>query len=75
MNQPEQYKSKFYMRNLEQMQLKREMEEAKAEIKDLLTEKKLNYAQYVRDVHVPSVSFKKQQEMKNLKDRLKHPVR
>lgn len=51
------------------------MEEAKAELKDLLAEKKNNYAQYVREMHVPSVSFKKQQEMKNLKDRLKHPVR
>lgn len=51
------------------------MEEAKAELKALLKDKKNNYAQYVKEVHVPSVSFKKQQEMKNLKDRLKHPVR
>jgi len=35
------------------------MEEAKAELKALLQDKKANYARYVRDVHLPSVSFKK----------------
>lgn len=51
------------------------MEEAKAELKALLHDKKINYAMYVKDIHLPPVSFKKQQEMKNLKERLKHPVR
>lgn len=51
------------------------MEEAKAELKALLHDKKANYAMYVKDVHLPPVSFKKQQEMRNLKERIKHPVR
>lgn len=36
------------------------MEEAKAELKALLHDKKVNYAMYVKDVHLPPVSFKKQ---------------
>ena len=40
-----------------------------------MIEKSYNYAKYVRDVHLPNVSFKKQKEMENLKDKLKHPVR
>jgi hypothetical protein len=55
--------------------MRKEMAEAKAELKALLADKKASYAQYVRDIHLPQVSFKKQQEMKNLKERLKHPVR
>jgi hypothetical protein len=51
------------------------MEEAKAELKALLKDKKANYAKYVHDVHKPALSFSKQVEMQNLKDRLKHPVR
>lgn len=34
-----------------------------------------NYAKYVRDVHTPTVSFKKRQELEKLKEKLKHPVR
>lgn len=40
-----------------------------------MQDKRNNYAKYVRDVHLPLVSSKKQQEMKILKDKLKHPVR
>ena len=51
------------------------MQEAKAELQALLMDKKANYARQVRDVHTPHVSSTKQQEMKDLKARLKHPVR
>ncbi len=55
--------------------MRKENEEARAELKEILAEKKQNYAQYVREVHLPSVSLRKQQEMKDLKERLRHPVR
>lgn len=55
--------------------MRKEMEEAKEELKALLQDKKANYAKYVRDIHKPAISFSKQVEMQNLKDRLKHPVR
>jgi hypothetical protein len=55
--------------------VRKENEEARAELKEILAEKKQNYAQYVREVHLPSVSLRKQQEMKDLKERLRHPVR
>jgi len=35
------------------------MDEAKAELKALLQDKKANYAKYVSDVHKPSISFSK----------------
>ena len=55
--------------------MRKEMEEAKEELKALLIEKKTNYAQYVKDVHVPNVSWTKQKELENLMQRIKHPVR
>jgi len=39
--------------------VRKEMEEAKAELKALLQDKKANYAKYVTDVHKPAVSFSK----------------
>jgi len=72
---PKAYKSKFYNHILERELVKKEMDEAKEELKSLLIEKKVNYAKYVRDVHLPTVSFRKQKEMENIKDHLKHPVR
>ena len=51
------------------------MEEARAELKALLQDKKANYAKYVKDVHTPVVCFTKRVEMQNLMERLKHPVR
>jgi hypothetical protein len=35
------------------------MEEAKAELKALLQDKKANYAKYVHDIHKPAISFSK----------------
>jgi hypothetical protein len=32
------------------------MEEAKAELRAVLADKKANYAQYVRDIHLPNVN-------------------
>ena len=69
------YRSKFYIRNLELEIHKREMEEAKSELKQLLREKKKSYARYVSDIHKPTPSFHKAKELENLKDRIKHPVR
>ena len=69
------YKSKFYQRINEQEQVRKEMEEAKEELKQLMADKKVNYAKYVQECHMPSVSFTKQKQMENLIDRLKHPVR
>lgn len=69
------YRSKFYQRNLEQEQTRREMEEAKKELKQLLFEKKKSYSRYVADIHKPNPSSLKSMELKNLKERLKHPVR
>ena len=69
------YRSKFYQRNLEQEQTRREMEEAKKELKQLLFEKKRSYSRYVNDVHKPNASQMKSKELENLKDRLRHPVR
>ncbi len=51
------------------------MEDARQELATLMQDKKNNYAKYVREVHLPIVSLKKQQELKHLKDKLKHPVR
>ena len=45
------YRSKFYQRNLEQEQRRKEMEEAKQELKQLLFDKKKSYSRYVADVH------------------------
>ena len=72
---PKQYKSKFYKRTLEQLQYRKEMEEAKAELKLEMMERKLNYAKYVKEMHAPLVSEVKQQEMNDLRRSLKHPVR
>jgi len=36
------------------------MEEAKEELKQLMADKKINYAKYVQECHKPSVSFTKQ---------------
>lgn len=69
------YRSKFYQRNLEQEQTRREMEEAKKELKQLLFEKKKSYSRYVGDVHRPNPSQIKSKELENLRDRLHHPIR
>ena len=69
------YRSKFYQRNLEQEQRRKEMEEAKQELKQLLFDKKKSYSRYVSDVHKPTPSMMKSKELENLKDQLKHPVR
>lgn len=53
------YKSKFYLRSIQQDQVRKEMEEAKAELKALLQDKKANYAKYVHDIHKPAISFSK----------------
>lgn len=45
------------------------------ETKQQQKQKLLSYAQYVKDVHMPPVSHKKQNEIKQLKLRLKHPIR
>ena len=45
------YRSKFYQRNLEQERTRQEMEEAKAELKLLLEQKKKSYARYVAQVY------------------------
>ena len=54
---------------------RKEMEEAKNELKQLLREKKRSYSRYVSDVHKPISSFHKAKELENLKERLRHPVR
>ena len=69
------YRSKFYLRNLEQEQTRKEMEEAKSELKQLLHDKKKSYARYVQDVHRPSTSYNKTKELENMIERIKHPVR
>jgi hypothetical protein len=40
-----------------------------------LRSKKNEYAQFVKEVYLPQVSEKKQQELLEIKARLKHPVR
>ena len=54
---------------------RKEIEEAKIELKQLLLEKKKSYARYVADVHKPNVSMFKAKELENLKEALKHPVK
>jgi|688.fasta_scaffold208582_1 hypothetical protein len=53
------YKSKFYLRIHEQQLVRKEMEEAKEELKQLMLDKKQNYAKYVQECHLPNVSFNK----------------
>ena len=53
------YKSKFYLRIHEQQLVRKEMEEAKEELKQLILDKKQNYAKYVQECHLPNVSFNK----------------
>ena len=69
------YRSKFYLRNLEQEQTRKEMEEAKSELKQLLNDKKKSYARYVQDVHRPSTSYSKAKELENMIERIKQPIR
>jgi hypothetical protein len=44
-------------------------------MKKLLIDKKDNYAKYVREMHLPSISDKKSRELKKLVETLHHPVR
>jgi hypothetical protein len=73
-NEP-RHRSRFYLRNLEMEQHRKEMDEAKKELKQLLFEKKLSYSRYVADIHRPSRNELKTMELENLKERIKHPVR
>lgn len=53
----------------------REESETKEEMKKLLIDKKDNYAKYVREMHLPARSKKKEKELQKLIDTLHHPVR
>lgn len=44
-------------------------------MKKLLVEKKENYARYVREMHLPSKSRLKEQELQDMIQSLKHPVK
>ena len=44
-------------------------------MKFLLLEKKENYARYLREMHLPPRSKKKEDELKALVDHIHHPVR
>jgi len=41
----------------------------------LLIEKKDSYARYVREMHQPAISKKKEEELRFLKEAIRHPVR
>jgi hypothetical protein len=41
----------------------------------MMNDKKHSYAKYVKEIHWPEVSQKKQEELEHLKLNLKHPVR
>ena len=73
--QASHYRSKFYQRTLEQEQTRIEMEEAKAELRHLLMQKKKGYARYISQVYQPVHSEKKAQELLALKEKLHHPIR
>lgn len=45
------YRSRFYERNVEQENMRKEMEEAKAELRFLMAKKRKNYARYVSQVY------------------------
>ena len=51
------------------------MHRSYSEQKLSLRDKTNEYAHYVRNVHLPAVSYKKQQELMKYVSRLKHPVR
>jgi formiminotetrahydrofolate cyclodeaminase len=53
------YRSKFYERTIEQENMKKEMEEAKAELKFLIAKKRKNYSRYVSQVYQPKHSEQK----------------
>ena len=53
----------------------KEERESREEMKRLLIEKKDSYAKYVREMHVPVKSRKKEEELEELVKRLKHPVK
>lgn len=53
----------------------REEKDTKEEMKRLLIEKKENYARYVKEMHLPLKSQRKERELIQLKEGLKHPVR
>jgi hypothetical protein len=40
-----------------------------------MKDKKLSYAKYVKEIHWPEISSKKQDELEILKAHIKHPVR
>ena len=44
-------------------------------MKKLLIEKKVSYAKYVKEMHLPHRSKKKEKELKELIESLKHPVK
>lgn len=69
------YKSKYYQQTLKDARAKQEIAKAKAELREILIEKRKKYAAFVKDVHTPVVSQKKSKELENLKTAMKHPVR
>jgi hypothetical protein len=51
------------------------MEEAKAELKQLMAQKKKNYAKFVAHVFQPHISEQKSQELMAIREKIHHPVR
>lgn len=68
-------KTRTYQTVEQQMLKQKEDLEIKEEMKKLLIDKKENYARYVREMHLPSKSQKKEQELQSLISQLHHPVR
>ena len=48
---PFSYKSRFYEKNIKLIEEKKQVEEARGELKQLLLDKKSHYSRYVKDAH------------------------
>ena len=65
-------KSKYYESVLEQQTLAREKEEKETEDRKRMHEKMNSYSKFVKEMHWPHISKKKQQEIEEIKDELTH---
>jgi len=69
------FRSKFMERVIKQEAKSKEERESQQQKKVKRREKTMSYAKYVKEIHWPEASRRKNEELEEMKARLKHPVR